>query len=79
VSMLPYRPNPMTREGQEYELLEELHRNTLQAAAAAETEVARLRAALEMIRDKSIPQGMSPALFAMKVLRNADPRSEKQP
>ena len=47
--MLPYHPNPMTREGQEYELLEQLHRNTLQTAAAAETEVARLRAAMREI------------------------------
>lgn len=33
----------MIREGQEYELLEQLHRNTIQAAADAEKEVARLQ------------------------------------
>ena len=46
---MPYRPNPMTREGQQYELLEKLYRNTLQAAADAEKDAARYR----WLRDKA--------------------------
>ena len=37
-------------------------------------ELFRLQSALTFIREKSIPQGMSPALFAEKVLSGESPR-----
>lgn len=42
---------------------------TFDLIEAAADEIERLRAALEQIRDYHVIQGMSPSLFAEKVLR----------
>ena len=44
----------------------------------AEQERDRLRTALERIRDETIPQGMSPSLWAEVILRGADSTSPEQ-
>jgi len=61
----------MNRARQHHEEFDpRLHTQALEAQTALlRTECERLQAALGCIRDDRIPQGMSPALFAERVLR----------
>lgn len=47
---------------------------TCSPAETAGRELFRLQSALTFIREENIPQGMSPALFAEKVLSGESPR-----
>ena len=60
----------MNRARQHEQFDPRLHTQALEAQTALlRAECERLQAALGCIRDERIPQGMSPALFAARVLR----------